>query len=251
MIDKNITKNKELISFLEEKKTALINQVVTKGLDHNAPMKDSGIEWIGEIPEHWDVIKMKFLGKSRNGLTYKPEDISDKGVLVLRSSNIQNGKLALDDNVFVDMNIESQFLVNENDLLICSRNGSRQLIGKSILIPKDLEGNTFGAFMMIFRSEYNSFISYVLKSRIFQYYLGTFLTSTINQLTLNNFNNMIIPITMDFQEQDSIVNYLNQETSNINKTIEKVMYQIELLEEYKTSLIHHAVTGKIDVRDEV
>jgi len=249
-IDETIAKNQQLIELLEEKRTALINQVVTKGLNPDVHMKDSGVEWIGEIPEHWKIMKMKYLGTARNGLTYKPEDISDEGTLVLRSSNIQNGKLSFDDNVYINSNVDSRFLVKENDLLICSRNGSKQLIGKSALITPEVSGNTFGAFMMLFKSKYNKFIQYTFKSKIFAYYIDSFLTSTINQLTLQNFNNMAIPITLDLDEQMQISNYLNKHVNTINKSIEKINENINLLEEYKTSLIHHVVTGKIDVRGE-
>ena len=249
-IDETIAKNEELIQLLEEKRITLINQAVTKGLNPDVPMKDSGIEWIGEIPEHWNIMKMKFLGTARNGLTYKPEDISDEGLLVLRSSNIQNGKLSFKDNVYINSNIDSKFIVNENDLLICSRNGSRQLIGKSALITPEISGNTFGAFMMLFKSEYNAFIQYALKSKIFAYYIDSFLTSTINQLTLQNFNNMAIPITLDLNEQREIQSYLDTNVNKINDTIDKIYKNIKLLDEYKTSLIHHVVTGKVDVRGE-
>ncbi|GHU07080.1 type I restriction enzyme specificity protein [Spirochaetia bacterium] len=205
-------------------------------------MKDSGIEWIGEIPEGWEVKKLKYIGSVRNGLTYEPGDVSDEGLLVLRSSNIQNNKLAFNDNVYVDIDIRDEIIVRENDLLICSRNGSRDLIGKCALIDKETSGNTFGAFMCIFRSPNNKYIYYTLLSPIFSYYLSTFLTSTINQLTSNNLYNIKIPIPIDFSEQQEITGYLDKKCSAIDKLIELQKSSIEKLQEYKKVIITEAVT---------
>ena len=94
-------------------------------------MKPSGIEWIGDIPDDWEVRRLKGLGEQTIGLTYSPQDITDNsGTLVLRSSNIQNGKLVLDrdDNVYVSIDVENKILKDE-DILICYRNGSRNLVG--------------------------------------------------------------------------------------------------------------------------
>jgi type I restriction enzyme S subunit len=126
-IDNLIEKQQQLIELLKEKRQAVISHAVTKGLNPDVPMKDSGVEWLGEIPSHWEMKRLGYLGCARNGLTYSPENITDQesGVLVLRSSNIQNASLCFDDNVYVNRSIPEHFLVKENDLLICSRIGSR------------------------------------------------------------------------------------------------------------------------------
>jgi len=128
-----------------------------------AEYKDSGLEWLGEIPSHWKVKKLKYLGEAIIGLTYSPDDVVDEseGTLVLRSSNIQNKKLAFEDNVYVRKEIPEKLRTQKNDILICARNGSRALIGKNALIDESAEGVSFGAFMSIFRSEYNSYLSTV------------------------------------------------------------------------------------------
>jgi len=109
--------------------------------------KDSGVEWLGEVPKHWDVIRLKDVGKSIIGLTYSPDEVLDGtgGTLVLRSSNIQEGKLSLLNNVYVNKNISSKLTLKKGDILICSRNGSRNLIGKNICIDSQSEGQTFGS----------------------------------------------------------------------------------------------------------
>ena len=120
------------------------------------------------------------------------------------------------------------------------------MIGKNALI--DSIDATFGAFMMIFRSEYNSkYIKYILDSSVFQYYLGTFLTATINQLTGANFKNMEVPFVWDKEEQQQIVSYLDDKCSKIDTLIEIKDKKIKNLNEYKKSLIYEYVTGKKEI----
>lgn len=89
LLDEAIAKKQKQIELLAEHRTALINDAITKGLNSDVEMKDSGIDWVGMIPKGWEVKKMKFIGKSITGLTYSPDEVSDNGILVLRSSNIQ------------------------------------------------------------------------------------------------------------------------------------------------------------------
>lgn len=198
------------------------------------------------IPKHWDVRKMKHIGSVRNGLTYTPQDLCDDGTLVLRSSNVQNGKLSLEDNVYVSCKVKSELMVKKGDILICSRNGSRELIGKNAIITDDIDA-AFGAFMMIFRCDSPKYLYYILNSNIFSYYLGTFFTSTINQLTGTNFNNMKIVFCDDKKEQKQITSYLDSKCADIDSIIAEKKQQIETIEEYKKSLIFEYVTGKKEV----
>ena len=209
-------------------------------------MKDSGVEWIGEIPEGWEVRPLKSLGDYRNGLTYAPENIvtEGNGTLVLRSSNIQNGKISLEDNVFVNQQIPEQLRVKAGDILICSRNGSRDLIGKNAIVPIDINAS-FGAFMMIFRSKFPQYMYYILNSTIFNYYLGMFLTATINQLTGKNFGNMETVFCTDSVERQRIVNYLDEQCGEIDKVLEKTRESIEEYKKLKQSVITEAVTKGI------
>lgn len=248
-IDTIIAKEQSVIEKLQEYKKALITEAVTKGLNPNVNMKESGLDWIGKVPETYSLIKLKFLGEYFNGLTYSPDNLTDvdEGVLVLRSSNIKNGKLVLDDNVYVNVDTP-RYLVKKNDILICSRNGSRNLVGKNILLSEDIHAY-FGAFMMIFRliSEvYSKWVYYVLNSNLFLAYLGSFFSSTINQLTGKDFGNIIIPIC-DVEEAKQITEYLDEKCSNIDSIILKKQFTIDKLIEYKKSLIYEVVTGKKEV----
>ena len=238
----------EQIEVLKQYKKSVITEAITKGLDPNAPMKDSGVEWIGQIPEHWKVVRLKYLGTCNNGLTYKPSDLVEpnEGVIVLRSSNIKEGKLVFNDNVYVDESIAINSMLKEGDILICSRNGSRELIGKNTVIPKGLKAG-FGAFMMVYRTNSYNYIHKILNSHIFSYYLGTFFTSTINQLTTKNFENMKIVYTPYESEQQAIANYLDDKCAQIDAIIANKQAQLETLAAYKKSLIYEYVTGKKSV----
>lgn len=247
-LDNMLTKTCDSIEEYKKLKQAVITQAVTKGVRGDREMKDSGIEWIGEIPADWEVVKMKNLGKCRNGLTYSPDNLVSKeeGTLVLRSSNIKDGKLSFVDNVYVNSEIKDDLMVKAGDILICSRNGSRALIGKNALIPEDLNAS-FGAFMMIFRCQAPKYVQMILNSAVFSYYLGTFLTSTINQLTADNFNNMKIVYCGDKLEQKEITEYLDKKCVEIDTLIAKKEQMIVELENYKKSVIYEYVTGKKEV----
>jgi len=251
-IDTLIADKEKLITLLEEKRQAVITETVTKGLDPNVKMKDSGIEWIGEIPEHWEVVKLKYIGKSIMGLLYSPKDIcgENEGILVLRASNIQRGNIDTKrkDNVYVNKEVNENLTTHKNDLLICARSGSRELIGKSAIIDEESAGNSFGAFTTVYRSVYNPFIRYVFQSGLFQSQIGTYLTSTINQLTMRNLNNLEI-VLPPIEDQDEIQEKLDRYTENHKQVVKEIKQQISKLKQYRESLIYEAVTGKIDLQD--
>ncbi|MFZ5945120.1 MAG: restriction endonuclease subunit S [Bacillota bacterium] len=246
LIDSTIEKQKTVIEKLKAYKQSVITEAVTKGLDPTVKMKPSGIEWIGNIPEGWEVRKLKNVGEAIIGLTYSPEEVADKGTLVLRSSNIQNGKIVFDDNVYVDKIIQEKLIVKKGDILICSRNGSRALVGKCAYIDEATSGHTFGAFMTVFRSVYNRFFFYVFNSAIFSFHIGTFLTSTINQLTTSNLNGIQIPLP-PLSEQQAIAEFLDTKCTQIDGVIESKQKLIDKLADYKKSLIYECVTGKKEV----
>lgn len=250
-IDRFIQKKKQLVELLNEQKAAIINQAVTKGINPNAKLKPSNVEWLGDIPENWEIKRMKYLGEAIIGLTYSPTELvkKDEGTLVLRSSNVQNSKITYDDCVYVSTEIPEKKRTRKGDILICSRNGSIKLIGKNALIDDRASNESFGAFMTIFRSENHEYLHYFFNSSSFKAQSGLFSTSTINQLTTGILNNIIISIPKALDEQLEVVNFIKVETDIIEKTITTIEKEITLVEEYKTALIAEAVTGKIDVRN--
>lgn len=247
-VDRIVEVRERQIKLLAELRTSVISRAVTRGLNPNAPLKNSGIDWIGQIPEHWEIKRVKFTGKAIIGLTYSPNDIIDKGgSIVLRSTNIQNGVLDLSDKVRVNSSISEKLKIRKGDVLLCSRNGSASLVGKCAYIGDVLDGVTWGAFTTVLRSSMKKYLYYALNSDIMKFYLGMFSTSTINQLTTGTLNNMellIPPAT----EQQQIADYLDKKTAEIDSTIAKFKVQIDKLKEYRQALITEVVTGKIDVR---
>ncbi len=210
--------------------------------------KDSGVEWLGEVPAHWEVKRLKDIGNSIIGITYSPEDVLDggkEGVLVLRSSNIQNSKLCLKDTVFVNIRISKKQTVRQGDILICSRNGSRALIGKNIIIDEFLSGNTFGAFMTVYRSKYFRFIHKFFNSKIFESQSGLYMSSTVNQLTINTLNNFFIALP-PMVERKSIAIYLDEKTNRIDRKIELLQAKADRYRELKQALINETVTRGLD-----
>ena len=250
-IDDISKKIQQEITDLEAYRKSVITKTITKGLNPNVPMKDSGIEWIGKIPTDWSVIRLKYLGSAGNGLTYSPQNMTDEsGTLILRSSNIQHGEIVNADNVYVNSSVSKSLILKKDDLLICSRHGSKDLIGKNALINKEFIGSSFGAFMCVFRSKYNQYIYYVLNSNIFKFYVGSFLTSTINQLTKHNLYNLAFPFPQKENERKQIIAFLKEKCENINHLITHKKDQLKLLNQYKQSIIYEYVTGKKQVPTE-
>jgi type I restriction enzyme S subunit len=205
--------------------------------------KGTHLGWLSKIPSHWEVKRLKYLGDALIGLTYSPDDVVDEGdgTLVLRSSNVQNKQLAFADNVYVNKKIPEKLLTQKGDILICARNGSRSLIGKNAQIDESAAGMSFGAFMSIFRSPLNDYLSKVFNSPLFEYQSGSFLTATINQLTTGNLNSFEIPLPTK-EEREKIVNFLDHETAKIDTLIDKQQQLITLLKEKRQAVISHAVT---------
>lgn len=247
-IDSALSLQEQMISELRAYKQSLITEVVTHGLNPNAKMKNSGVEWIGEVPEGWEVRRLKNIGAAKNGLTYSPADLASEndGTLVLRSSNIKEGKLVFNDNVYVNTDIPSSLMVKKGDVIICSRNGSAALVGKCAIIEEDINA-TYGAFMMRFQSVYYyKYIYYLLSSAITQY-KPLFATTTINQLTVGMFGNMKMSFTENASEQRSIATFLDEKCAEIDALIVLREKKMEALKEYKKSLIYECVTGKKEI----
>jgi type I restriction enzyme, S subunit len=246
-IDALIARKRALLGHLAEKRQALITRAVTKGLNPTAALKDSGIDWLGQIPTHWEVKRLKFVGDTILGLTYSPFDVVDEGegTLVLRSSNVQSGKLVSTDTVFVQSTIPENLIVRVGDILICSRNGSRALIGKNAVITEEYAGQTFGAFMTVYRSKMHGFVHLVLNSELFTFQSGRFMTSTINQLTVNAIKDFAVPIP-PADEQYEIVKSVTASLLAHDQAVEKVQTSVQSLSEYRAALITSAVTGQLE-----
>ena len=186
-------------------------------------------------------VEMKFItdvAKSFTGLTYKPENVSDSGTLVLRSSNINDDVLSFDDNVFVQMEIPERARVQENDILICVRNGSKRLVGKAAMITKEAEGMAFGAFMTILRSfAINSkFLFYVWQSeKVRRQYKGDE-AMPIAQITAKDFQRIVIPVP-PLSEQQRIVSILDTFEASIQNLEAQLKQREKQYEYYRNKLL--------------
>ena len=249
-IDDLIAKKKRLVELLDEEKTAIINQAVTKGLDPNCPMKDSGIPWIGEIPEHWEVKKLKYVANIKYGLGEPPKQ-KENGLPLIRATNVERGKIVEKDMIFVDpedIPYDRDPVLKENDIIVV-RSGA--YTADSAIIPQKYEGAITGYDMVVrVLSENPLFLSYCLLSKYIlqnQLYLLK-LRAAQPHLNKEELGETLI-ITPGKSEQDVIVEYLKNQIDRIENTNSKIKREIELLHEYRTVLISEVVTGKIDVRN--
>ncbi len=143
-----------------------------------------------------------------SGLTYSPSDIRSDGLLVLRSCNVKDGLLAYSDNVYVDTPVDPQSLVVHNDILVCVRNGSRQLIGKTALVPKDVPVATPGAFMTVLRGSENPFVFQLLQSDTYKRQVHVNLGATINSINSAALKKFRFRIPSSLEERNKIAEFL-------------------------------------------
>ena len=202
-----------------------------------------------EIPQSWCWTRICNITQSYIGLTYSPSDVSSQGTIVLRSSNIKNGRLDLCDIVRVSKEIPEKLKVAPNDIIICARNGSKRLVGKSAIVDTVNEPMTFGAFMAICKTPLYKYIYQFLQSDLFFSQLRDVSgTTTINQLTQNNFNAFLVPIP-PIEEQQRIVERI-EEIMPIADKYEKSQEALDKLnadifDKLKKSVLQEAIQGKL------
>ena len=249
-------KTQQKIVLLKEQRISLINHVVTKGLNPDVEMKDSGVEWIGKIPSEWNSVSLRpLVTKVGSGSTPRggSENYPDQGITFLRSQNVHFDGLRLDNVVFISPETHNQMSgssVQRDDLLLNITGGS---IGRCCVVDSDLEMNV-NQHVSIIRTTLKltpDFLNYVLSSDIGQEQVIYNQTGGNREgLTSDNIKNFNIGLP-SIEEQQQIIDHLDQETTKIDSTIEKETQRIDLLKEYRQSLISEVVTGKVDVRDEV
>ncbi len=189
--------------------------------------------------EGWEVKRLGEIGDCIIGLTYSPDNVKESGKLVMRSSNIQEGALSFEDNVYVDVSVPDKLILQKNDILICVRNGSRELIGKCALIDGQAIGETFGAFMSVYRSPYNEFIINVFQSNIIKRQIDEYLGATINQITNKSLNSFEIPFPSP-DEQARISGIL----LDMDAEIETLAQTLSKYRHLKQGMMGELLTGK-------
>ena len=184
-----------------------------------------------EFSGEWEKHSLGEIGETIIGLTYKPSDVvENKGTIVFRSSNIQNGAIDYSDLVRVNKTIKTRMITKVNDILVCARNGSQRLIGKNAIIKQGDTNNTFGAFMMVYRSEDNQFIFPLLSTKRYISQVGENLGARINQITTSDFNGFEFYFPTNHKERTKIselFRLLDERIAAQNKIIDKLQSLIK------------------------
>jgi type I restriction enzyme S subunit len=198
--------------------------------------------------EGWEEKKLKDVAEYFNGLTYSPKDVSNKGIIVLRSSNIQNDKLDFSDIVRVNVSVKDKIIVKDGDILMCSRNGSKRLVGKTAPIENLPEQMTFGTFMMIVRSSYNPYLLWFFKSLDFKKQISGGENTMINQITRYMLDDIVVSFP-PIEKQMEIVNQLNAIYIESQKLESIYQQKIADLEELKKSILQKAFAGELKMSE--
>ena len=252
-IDTAIAQKQQLIELLKERKQIIIQNAVTKGLDPEAKMKDSGVEWIGEIPAHWEVTKFKNYIKLRHGHQFLDQDFKAEGIEVVKITQLhKDGYLDLSKATKVAPNQLKKFrdiLIKEGDVLMCLTGGT---IGKIIRVGKIdrplLQNYRVGHFSAVDSERIeNDYIFYLMSSEMLlqQIFLDLGETGQPN-IGMEDMKNMVICVPPK-EEQGPIAQFVESQIQKTEETLEFQQQQIEKLKEYKSSLIDATVTGKIRV----
>lgn len=254
-IDALIGKQQTLLEKLAEQRTAVITHAVTKGLDPSAPMKKSGVEWLGDVPAHWDEGKLKNICTAFGRIGFRGYSTADlvsegEGPITLSPSNIKNTNMDYEKCTYLSWEkyLESpEIMLHKNDIVIVKTGSSYGKVGFIDDLPTEATINP--QLLVIKRININSkYLFYILLSEIFQFQINqNVIGSTIPTISESKILNFNTPYPSDINEQTSIAEYLDQETAKIDRLCETVNQTIGRLKEYRTALITQAVTGKIKV----
>lgn len=257
-IESLLIKISKEIETLENYKKSVITEAVTKGLGKNVEMKDSGIEWIGEIPKHWDLVKIKYTQKKEESNSFIDGDwiesnyIKEDGIRYITTGNIGDGKFIVQGNGFIsreDFELLRCKYAYPGDLIFSRLNAP---YGRSCLLPDTYSEYVIAVDNVILRPDeyYNrKFINYLTQCIGYQQSVKDSASgTTMQRISRTKLGNIPLPFP-NTEEQNDIVEYLYKKTKLIDDSIAIKQKQLETLEEYKKSLIYEYVTGKKEVED--
>ena len=249
-IRRYVSAKRKLIALLEEEKRAIVNQAVTRGLDPNVRLKPSGVEWLGDVPEHWEVgpVKRAFLSMDY-GIS---ESASDSGVIrLLTMGHLKDGQVMVPNDGGVD-SVAPHLLLEKGDLLF-NRTNSQELVGKVGLFAGYDSPVTFASYLVRMRphpSHEPEYLNVALNDVSFISRARREAIPSLHQSNLNPTRFGRIHIALPSREEQGVIlRTLRKETASLRDAIARARRQIELLQEYRTKLIADVVTGKLDVRD--
>ena len=253
-IDGLIAEQEKLITLLAEKRQATISHAVTKGLNPDAPMKDSGVAWLGEVPAHWDVTRLKFAASVQTGVAKGKDNIGKDTIEVsyLRVANVQDGYLALDDIAKIEIPAAdlARYRLQPGDVLM-NEGGDFDKLGRGHIWNGEIEdcihqNHVFAVRPTTVSSEWlNRFTS----SETAQFYFMSRSKQSTNLASISSTNVMEMPLMLPpDEEQAAITAFLDAEIARLDELTAEATHGITLLKERRSALISAAVTGKIDVR---
>jgi len=255
-IDALIAKKKKLLSLLAEQRTALISRAVTKGLNPSVKLKPSGVEWLGDVPEHWAMKKILFLlHRLQDGTHFSPESDYSGEYLYITAKNIKGNGIDLSDITFVTKEAHEEIYkrcpVKKGDVLYI-KDGATAGIATVNNLEKEFSMLSSVAMLRPKPLALDSkFLTYHLNNQAFKkFVLNSLVGGAMTRFTIEIISKFRL-ITPPLPEQQAIADFLDCETAKIDALSAKVQTAIERLREYRTALISAAVTGKIDVREAV
>jgi type I restriction enzyme, S subunit len=243
----------KLIGLLEEQKQAIIHRAVTRGLDSDVPLKDSGVEWLGEVPAHWEVVRLKFVAEKIVDCLHATPLYSDAGAFpAIRTADIAPGVVRLKQARLIEAHEYEKWIQRlrpaEGDILY-SREGER--FGIAACVP-DGVNLCISQRMMVFRlrKDHNSsFVMWLLNSpQVFAQASQDVMGATVPHVNVSTIRNYALALP-SHSEQDAIIEHITRSTGTFAQAIDRARREVELLREYRTRLIADVVTGKLDVRE--
>ncbi|EKO3491055.1 restriction endonuclease subunit S [Vibrio fluvialis] len=253
-IDTLIEKQQQLIKLLKEKRQAVISHAVTKGLNPQAPMKDSGVEWLGEVPEHWGVSQLKYDVNPNTSITYGIVQAGphiEDGIPYIKTSDMSGDELPLDGYSKTSVRIDAAYKrskVFEGDIVVAIRAS----VGKSLLVPKNLDGANLTQGTAKISCGLNMLpkflLAYLNSVPVQGFFSSISKGATFKEITLDSLRRLptLVP---PLPEQEKLAQYIGNHNDIFMKLIKSAEIQVSLLKERRVALISAAVTGKIDVRN--
>lgn len=253
-IDALVAEQEQLITLLKEKRQAVISHAVTKGLDPSAPMKDSGVEWLGQVPAHWEVKALKFVATVQTGVAKGKDNTGRETVVVpyLRVANVQDGYLALDDVAEIEIPVSDlpRYLLRSGDVLM-NEGGDFDKLGRGHVWRSEIEPCIHQNHVFAVRphSVAPEWLNTVTSSTYAQFYFMSRSKQSTNLASISSTSIMELPVVLPpSSEQRQLLAFLMRATSQLQSLITEAVLSIELLRERRAALISAAVTGQIDVR---
>ncbi len=241
------------IELLRELKQTIISNAITRGVDPEVKLKNSGIDWLGDIPEDWDLVKLRFLSKGQFQYGANEAGIPYSGKLprYIRITDISPaGKLKEDNKLSLLENVARNYMLTDGDILF-ARSGAT--VGKTFLFKEEYGQSCYAGYLIKFSPDKEKvipqFVYFYTMSSVYYLWLNQiFIQSTIQNVSAEKYKNLVVPLPK-LEEQLKILEFIDNETIKFDMAIEKMLTEIDLITEYRTRLITDVVTGKFDLSD--